>query len=197
MASIKSDIIGELNQDNQFEDWWHSLPIKIPFFNNKTVEIAFMGFVPESDALFIKDVDEALKTFLEKSETDRLSLSHLAYKNCMDFLNAVEFDEADQPLWNIKDENEIWNFIYPQTVFVTRRHRHDENIYINVTCECEWEQEHGLQLVFRQGKILTRISAQDGHITEADAYNKPDNEDKLLSQFNASTTTSKWWKFWN
>tara|TARA_R110002111_G_scaffold260434_1_gene331763 strand:+ start:5387 stop:5980 length:594 start_codon:yes stop_codon:yes gene_type:complete len=197
MASIKSDIIGELNQDNQFEDWWHSLPIKIPFFNNKTVEIAFMGFVPESDALFIKDADEALKTFLEKSETDRLSLSHLAYKNCMDFLNAVEFDEADQPLWNIKDENEIWNFIYPQTVFVTRRHRHDENIYINVTCECEWEQEHGLQLVFRQGKILTRISAQDGHITEADAYNKPDNEDKLLSQFNASTTTSKWWKFWN
>ena len=115
----------------------------------------------------------------------------------MDFLNAVEFDEADQPLWNIKDENEIWNFIYPQTIFVTRRHRHDENIYINVTCECEWEQEHGLQLVFRQGKILTRISAQDGHITEADAYNKPDNEDKLLSQFNASTTTSKWWKFWN
>ncbi|WP_435413603.1 DUF6985 domain-containing protein [Psychroserpens mesophilus] len=197
MASIKSDIIGELNQDNQFEDWWHSLPIKIPFFNNKTVEIAFMGFVPESDALFIKDADEALKTFLEKSETDRLSLSHLAYKNCMDFLNAIEFDEADQPLWNIKDENEIWNFIYPQTVFVTRRHRHDENIYINVTCECEWEQEHGLQLVFRQGKILTRISAQDGHITEADAYNKPDNEDKLLSQFNASTTTSKWWKFWN
>ncbi|RED38607.1 hypothetical protein DFQ10_110114 [Winogradskyella eximia] len=197
MASIKSDIIGELNQDNQFEDWWHSLPIKIPFFNNKTVEIAFMGFVPESDALFIKDADEALKTFLEKSETDRLSLSHLAYKNCMDFLNAIEFDEADQPLWNIKDENEIWNFIYPQTIFVTRRHRHDENIYINVTCECEWEQEHGLQLVFRQGKILTRISAQDGHITEADAYNKPDNEDKLLSQFNASTTTSKWWKFWN
>jgi Domain of unknown function (DUF6985) len=197
MASIKSDIIGELNQDNQFEDWWHSLPIKIPFFNNKTVEITFMGFVPESDALFIKDADEALKTFLEKSEIDRLSLSHLAYKNCMDFLNAVEFDEADQPLWNIKDENEIWNFIYPQTVFVTRRHRHDENIYINVTCECEWEQEHGLQLVFRQGKILTRISAQDGHITEADAYNKPDNEDKLLSQFNASTTTSKWWKFWN
>ncbi|WP_282032630.1 DUF6985 domain-containing protein [Winogradskyella eximia] len=197
MASIKSDIIGELNQDNQFEDWWHSLPIKIPFINNKTVEIAFMGFVPESDALFIKDADEALKTFLEKSETDRLSLSHLAYKNCMDFLNAIEFDEADQPLWNIKDENEIWNFIYPQTIFVTRRHRHDENIYINVTCECEWEQEHGLQLVFRQGKILTRISAQDGHITEADAYNKPDNEDKLLSQFNASTTTSKWWKFWN
>ena len=72
MASIKSDIIGELNQDNQFEDWWHSSPIKIPFFNNKTVEITLMDFVPESDALFIKEADEALKTFLEKSETDRL-----------------------------------------------------------------------------------------------------------------------------
>lgn len=50
-------------------------------------------------------------------------------------------------------------------------------------CECDWEEEHGLQLVFRQGKKLTRISDQDGHLTEADAYDKPDEEDELLSKF--------------
>ena len=52
-----------------------------------------------------------------------------------------------------------------------------------MACECEWEQEHGLQLVFRQGKKLTRVSDQDGHLTKADAYGIPDNEDKLLSAF--------------
>jgi len=52
-----------------------------------------------------------------------------------------------------------------------------------VACECDWEPEHGLQLVFRQGRKLTRISAQDGHLTEADAYDKPDEEDELLSKF--------------
>ena len=98
----------------------------------------------------------------------------------MDFLNGVEYDEADKPLWDIKQKNDIWNFIYPQDIYVTRRHRRDEDIYINVTCGWEWEQEHGLQFVFRQGKKSTRISDQDGHITEADAYDK---EDELLSQF--------------
>ena len=31
--------------------------------------------------------------------------------------------------------------------------------------------------------IQTRISDQDGDITEASAYDKPDEEDELLSQF--------------
>jgi hypothetical protein len=40
-----------------------------------------------------------------------------------------------------------------------------------------------LQLVFRQGRQLTRVSGQDGHLTHADAYNVPDSEDALLSSF--------------
>ena len=78
---------------------------------------------------------------------------------------------------------------------MARRSRRYEDIYINVTCECEWEKEHGLQIVFRQGKQLTRISEQDGHLTEADAYDKPDKEDALLNQFNKAKKGKPWWKF--
>ena len=183
MKTITSTIIGELKQNDQFDDWWESEPVQIQFFDNKKLKITFMDLVVESDPNFIKEADQALKLFLEKKTDDRLELSELAFQNCMDFLNAVEYDEADKPLWDIEDKNEIWNFIYPQDIYLTRRHRRDEDIYINLTCECEWEQEHGLQLVFRQGKKLTRISNQDGHLTEADAYDKPDEEDELLSQF--------------
>jgi len=180
---ITSEIIGVLFQNDQFDDWWESQPIEIIFFDNKKLKITFIDLVPESDQNFIKEADIALKSFLEKKMNDRLELSELAYQNCMEFLNAVGYDEADKPLWDIKDKSEIWNFIYPQGIYVTRRHRRDEDIYISLTCECEWEEEHGLQLVFRQGKKLTRISDQDGHITEADSYDKPDEEDELLSQF--------------
>ncbi|MGK0365192.1 MAG: hypothetical protein ACI85O_002257 [Saprospiraceae bacterium] len=48
-------------------------------------------------------------------------------------------------------------YVYPQDIYVTRRHQSDKDIYLNIDCECEWEQEHGLQLVFRQGKQLTKI----------------------------------------
>jgi hypothetical protein len=56
-------------------------------------------------------------------------------------------------------------------------------MYVQIACQCDWEQEHELQLVFRQGRKLTRISYFDGHLTESDAYGKPDEEDELLSGF--------------
>lgn len=180
---ITSTIIGTLFQNDQFDDWWESELIAIPFFNKKPLRITFMGLVPESDLNFINEADQALKTFLAKKSSDRIELSELAYQNCMNFLNEVGYDEADKPLWEINEKREIWNFIYPQNMYVTRRNWRDKDIYIKVTCGCEWEQEHGLQLVFRQGKKLTRISDQDGHITEADAFDRPDKEDELLSQF--------------
>ena len=195
METIESEIIGELKQNDQFKDWWESELIEIPFFNNQKIKITFMDFIPESDTEFIKEADNALKSFLEKSESDKFLISNLAHENCMEFLNAVEFDEADQPLWDIKDKNQIWKYIYPQDIYVTRSHDKYEIIYLNLACECEWEQEHGLQLLFRQGEKLTRISEQDGHITETDPFDKSIDGDKSLSVLNESKKT-EWWKFW-
>lgn len=195
---IVSKSIGTLFQNDQFDDWWESKLIEVPFLKNKAIKITFMDFIPERDTEFIKEADKALKIFLAKPESDRLLISNLAHKNCMEFLNAVEFDEADQPLLDITDKNEIWNFIYPQDIYITRRNRRDEYIYLNVTCECEWEQEHGLQLVFQKGEKLTRISQQDGYLIESDAYDKPDNEDELLNKLSEQEKKpkSEWWKFW-
>ena len=132
---------------------------------------------------------------MAKPESDRLLISNLAHENCMEFLNAVEFDEADQPLWNIKDKNQIWKFIYPQDIYITRSHDKFEIIYLNLACECEWEQEHGLQLLFKEGEKLTRISEQDGHITESDSYEKPIIENNEFN-LNENKTKTEWWKFW-
>jgi len=129
-----------------------------------------------------------LTNFLNLNSLDRNSISDLAYKNCKDFLDDVGFDEADEALRQIKDHIEIWNFIHPTEIYVTRRPYKDQDVYVMLACECDWEQEYGLQLVFRQGKQLTRISAQDGHLTEADAYGKSDEEDELLSNYNNGTT---------
>jgi hypothetical protein len=180
---INSKILGELRQDENFDDWWLSKEVAIPFFDNKKLIITFSDFVPEEDSEFIAAADAGLTHFLGFNTSDRLAISNLAYKNCMDFLEAIGFDEADAELWEIKDEHDIWNFISPEEIYVTRRPYKEQDIYIQIACECAWEQEHGLQFVFRQGKKLTRVSNQDGHLTEADAYAKPDEEDELLSKF--------------
>jgi hypothetical protein len=101
----------------------------------------------------------------------------------MYFLDAVDFDRADEPLRQITGKNQIWNFIYPTQIYVTRRPYQAPDMYVQIACECDWEQEHGLQFVFKEGKKITRISDQDGHLKEADAYGKPDEEGELLSKF--------------
>ncbi len=191
---VVSKSIGVLFQDDQFEDWWEAEPREIPFFDNKKIKITFMDLVSVDDTEFIEEADQALERFLSKTEIDRNGLSDLVLKHCIDFLNSVDYGDEDCKLRQIKDKDDIWNYVYPKDIFVSRRDRRDENIYINLTCECEWEKEHGLQLVYRQGRRLTRISEQDGHLTESDAYDIPDKEDKLLNAYIKEFDKKPWWK---
>lgn len=180
---ITSRVLGQLTQDKNFKEWWKSDAFEIPFLGSEKLTITFTDCEPEQDKTFIDEADEALTNFFKLTTSDRYSISALAYKLCMDFLDAIEFDEADEPFRQISDKNEIWKFIHPTEIFVARRPYKEQDIYVQIACVCDWEQEHELQLVFRQGKKLTRISYFDGHLTEADAYGKPDETDELLSKF--------------
>lgn len=171
-----SVVAGPLVQHESITEWLISEPIPVPFFDNKKLPVIFMEIDPE-------ETNEALGNFLQLTAADRLHISDLVYKNYTDFLDEVDFDGIEEGLSDIKEDHEIWNFVYPTEIYVSRRHRRDKDVYICVSCECGWEEEHGLQLVFRQGKKLTRISDEDGHLTEADAWDKPDEEDELLSKF--------------
>lgn len=183
MNTISCKNIGVLKQDERFEDWWESNPIKIPFFNQTELKVIFRDFILEHDATFISEAERAFENFLIKEEKNRLSITDEVYRNFQEFVEEVGLEYLGDEIQNIKTKEEIWNFVYPSDIYITRRHRRDQDIYLEVTCECDWEPEHGLQLVFRKGKTLTRVSGQDGHITDADAHDIPDSEDKLLSQF--------------
>ena len=183
MKIIESNVIGILVQNNEFDDWWVSELIEIPFFNNQKLKFTFMDFDPESDFDFIKETDSALEVFINKNDIDRLSISSLVHQNCIDFLNEIGFEKEDKYLWEIEDSVNIWDHVQPMKIYISRRAYNDKDIYVDINCSCDWEQEHGLQLVFRQGKKITRVSQIDGHLTDADAYGKADREDELLSQF--------------
>ena len=180
---ITSQVLGELTQDENFSNWWKSKAIKFPFFDSMRLPVIYMDFDPDHDPDFLQEADNALTNFLTLNPADRNSISELAYKNCIDFLDAIGFDESYESLRNLVEQNEIWKLIHPSEIYVTRRPYKEQDMYVQIACACDWEQEHGLQLVFRQGKKLTRISDQDGHLTEADAYGKADEEDELLSKF--------------
>lgn len=165
MPTITSSIIGPLTEDKQFTYWWKSQPVAVPFFDGEKLPVTFMNYAPDDDPAFMQEADAALQSFLNFGEAERKAASAQVYKNCMDFLAAVTTDEFDAPMLQMEEAAEVWQFVYPTDIFVSR-HPNTNVLYLQVACECEWEQEHGLQLVFKQGTELTRVSAQDGHLED-------------------------------
>ena len=181
MNTIESEIIGTLVQNDKFESWWRSSPTLIKLIETE-LHITYMDFIPSEDEHFIKEADEALSQFIKIESSYKLQIAQSIFGNFVDYCSYVSESDIPEKMKGTTPLS-IWNFIYPSEIFVNRRYHRDQDIYIVLACECEWEKEHGLQLVFKQGKKLTRVSDQDGHLTEADAYDKPDSEDKLLSKF--------------
>lgn len=180
-GNIRSPLLGELvrSDDEEFQDWWYSAPVAIPFWNKAKIPFVYV-FTPGEDAEFITAADKAVHNFLKQTNENRLALSPFLAENRRDVLGEDVPDAAD-----------IWSQITPPDVIqIHRRHCRDMDVYIHMGMDCEWEQRTGLQLVFRRGLKLTRVSRQDGWLTDADAYDIPDSEDDLLSRFSKKSSKS-------
>jgi hypothetical protein len=166
--------LGELVRDADVPDWWVSQPVPVPFFSGRPLR-----FVIESDddsGTIEPDFVAAVAAFRALGDAQRVAISGAVHSNYREMLDAVEDLE---PL-DIASAADIWRFVVPTEVRVSRRDRRDRDVYVSVDCECDWEEEHGLQLVFRRGNQLVRVSEQDGHLTHADAFDLPDEEDPGL-----------------
>jgi len=40
----------------------------------------------------------------------------------------------------------------------------EDGVYLSLECNCDWEEEHGLQLVFRDGTEITKVGRFDGDL---------------------------------
>ena len=181
MNKITSTVIGDLIQNEQFTGWWYSKPTLIPLLDLE-LPITFIDYDPLIDTEFIPEADAALKNFLAFTSIEKLKLAPHIFENFVEISSYLNVDDIPEKIRGAQPLS-IWNFVHPTQLFINRRPTNDKDLYVVLACECEWEKEHGLQMVFRQGKKLTRVSDQDGHLTEADAYDLPDDKDELLSKF--------------
>ncbi len=167
---IESGLLGVMKQDEQFDDWWEGKPLAIPLLGGEEVTVQFTGLDPDVDLTFVADADAALTRFLALTDVDRAAAATPMLENCRDFLEDVlpDFDREEWPeayaMLEIQDPMEIWSYVHPETIYVLRSDKAEGHIFIKLTCECDWEEEHGLQLIYRDGEMLTRVSEQDGHL---------------------------------
>ena len=165
--------LGEVRPHPDVPEWLLSAPIPVPFFDGLPLTFTLDG-LEEQDA---SEVATAIESFLQLGPADRLAASPHVYQNW--FCEPQRSPTKRTSPAGSSSDFEVWEHVHPSEVFVSRRSRRDRGIYIQITAECDWEPEHGLQLVFRRGCELSRVSDQDGHLTHTDAFDLPEEQDKI------------------
>ena len=118
------------------------------------------------------EVQAALATLLDPRSTLLAEAEPWVVAYCRDIVARYEADD-EQPPMTLEQASDVWSHVEFGTEFVvSRRARGDDEdgIYFSLECSCDWEPEHGLQLVVRDGRTVSKVGAFDGHLTNADAY---------------------------
>ncbi len=163
-TTIELSPIGELQHDS-YESWTRE-SVAIPLFN-ESLPVTVMDFNPQDPTQRdrLSKLSEALSAFLRLGEADRMRASELVNQNCQEFIEAVGVEGWNQEMADVVDPNMIWRFVYPREVLISYSDEHDA-VFVVLSCDCDWEEEHGLQLVYRDGNTLVRVSQKDGHYTD-------------------------------
>lgn len=77
----------------------------------------------------------------------------------------------------------VWDYVtFGAEIWVKQQESH---WYVSVENECAWEPEHGLELVFKDGRHLVKVGQVDGHLTNQWAYNDDSIPEEIVyrSQF--------------
>lgn len=137
----------------------------VPALGGLEVDFVFEGLDGETHP---EDFADAVGNFL--AATDRLltDATEYVHQYCLD-MQKLWGDAA--PLLDISKPSEVWKYVDLGTeVVVMRDHDAERNVFVLLECNCAWEPEHGLQLVFRNGNQISKVGPFDGHVSNESAF---------------------------
>ena len=160
--------------DDLIAAWKAGSEIQLPYFGGAQVSLFF------DDEDHLREMGPAVLSFLRLTTAERDAASVHAYSYFRDFADDVGFEDGwiDKRMQAIHSPGpEIWDFVYPTEITASRSdelgERGGKRIYVQVWANCGWEEEHGLEMSFRDGDELVKLSASDGHATNGHAFADP------------------------
>jgi hypothetical protein len=157
--------IGPLHFDEE-EEWYTSDTIKIDgLFKNEFIFI-FFNYDESLNSKYETAINNILKVNIEVLNKANNEIFHY-YKDCIDYFNHGLV---------ISKPEDVWKHITFGKYLHVEYRDDDSLVYISMENECEWEPEHGLQIVFKNGLEINKIGQFDGHLTNSDAFAKDDLE---------------------
>lgn len=162
-----------------FPNYWESSPRAIPFLGGLKVKIVLGNSNAGNDTLFADMARVLLESFFQLEIDDRNKLSNEVYKNCTEYLEVTGFDlgvvESFRSIKNpekwqlnviqtghllaLSNVNKVWDFVYPREIYIKKEK--NGKTHLRVLCECQWEEEHGLQILFKSRHLPMEVGLQD------------------------------------
>lgn len=151
--------LGVVVDDDAFEGY-RSKAVAVAVLGGIECEFVVEGYDEGEDQ---EDFHAAIRTFLGLGPsvlTDATPAIYEYYLKVRRELGGeldVEIEGPDDVLEHVDLGNE------PE---ILRNDDGDGRVYVLLECECDWEPEHGLQLVFREGAAVTRVGPYDGDLAD-------------------------------
>lgn len=169
--------IGPVERDEQVSDWLCTEPLDTPLLGRPVRYVLDVGPADGDDLAGLDPEGRVAAAVAGLRGLDRPALEAVSadafayYRDTWDELG--DADRAGLP--RIESAETVWEHVdLGDQPIVTVR---DDHAYVSLECECAWEPEHGLGLVFRDGLAVTKLGPCDGHPTNADAYDDDSFED--------------------
>jgi hypothetical protein len=165
---MESQTLGTLLFDTERE-CRKSTMIKVPALGNIECSFAFPELDQDAD-VFPIEFETAVRNFL------RLPNGWL--ENCSPYLweyyrEMTELND-EEGIGPIEDDEEILTRIELDSDIEVRWDCDENDVYVSFGGGCDWEVEHGLQITLRNGDVLAKVGDYDGHVSNADAYDRED-----------------------
>lgn len=153
--TIHSAMLGELTQHEQFDDWWTSSELYVPCLE-KELSITYTDCEIDSTEQYLLEADENMAAFLQMNVSDIRKYTPEVKADLDMNIEATDYGE-EFPFMHLEQDQDVWKYIRADHIYLNA---HDDDMLISIVYNCDWEEEHGFQLDFKNVTELVYAGAQ-------------------------------------
>ncbi|GIE38527.1 hypothetical protein Alo02nite_14250 [Actinoplanes lobatus] len=147
---------------------FRSAPVPVPVLGGALCRIAVEGYDGGPD------FHAAIGAFLALDRTVLTAAAPAIFEYYRDIIEEVlACGEEDELYADIPGPGQVLDYVTLGTEPLVVRDSHDDRrVYVRVACDCDWEEEHGLDLVFRDGAAITLVGPSTGTLRNLGTFDE-------------------------
>lgn len=170
--------LGPVEKDEE-SGWYISQPITINALNQQACEFLVEGY-DEAGETTRAAYHQAIDNFIKLQASALQAAQEAIFAYYQDTANFRRSEKAD--VVSIGSAADVWQHIqFGDEALVCRRQNDEQTVYVSLECECDWEEEQGLQIVFRHGAEISKLGPFDDFMSNADVFGEA-SLDKVIYQ---------------